>query len=246
MSSRRAITKQLHGVIRDIHNKFSIDCDDIYIAGGAISSLFRGEEVKDYDVYFRNEAAKRWVVNQLIILFKEETSLYTYDYSHNPYISSGDFVITENAILLKSKKIQFITRYIGEPVDMVENFDFIHAKNFFHRDELTVNVNALESILTNQLIYTGSEYPVTSLYRMKRFLKRGWNISAGEITKIALQVSTLNLLDPVVLKQQLVGIDTLYMLQFLKMVEDHSRSNANASSPLTYTYLASVLDEVFN
>ncbi len=77
-----------------------------------------------------------------------------------------------NAISL-SDKVQIVLRFHGDNVAIHKTFDFIHATNYFtFKDGLVTNKEALESILTKQLKYQGSLYPVTSIIRIKKFLKR--------------------------------------------------------------------------
>lgn len=73
----------------------------------------------------------------------------------------------------------------------------------------------LESILSRSLVYKGSLYPVASVFRLRKFLNRGWRISFDQIMKMLFQISSINLTDPNVLKEQLTGVDTSYMASFI-------------------------------
>jgi len=88
-----------------------------------------------------------------------------------------------NAISL-SNKVQIVIRFHGTSEEIHKTFDFIHATNYFTFDEgLVTNIEALTSLLTKQLKYQGSLYPLTSIIRAKKFIKRGFNINAGEYLK---------------------------------------------------------------
>jgi hypothetical protein len=53
-------------------------------------------------------------------------------------------------------------------------------------------------------------------------LKRGWNISAGEMLKVMFQISELDLKNPDVLEEQLIGVDVAYfsaLINILRNVE---------------------------
>ena len=145
-----------------------------------------------------------------------------------------------NAISL-TDNIQIVIRFHGNNEDIHKTFEFIHATNYFTFEEgLVTNIKALESILTKQLFYQGSLYPLTSIIRMKKFIKRQWNINAGEILKIMFQISLLDLKDPDVLAEQLIGVDVAYfdkLIEILRGVE---------SEKLTSTYLNTIIDKVFN
>lgn len=145
-----------------------------------------------------------------------------------------------NAISL-SNDLQIVIRFHGDDKKIHETFDFIHATNFFTFESgLVTNKEALESIITKQLKYQGSLYPLTSIIRMKKFIKRNWNISAGEILKIMFQISELDLKNPDVLEDQLIGVDVAYFSKLIEIL----RGNENKS--MTSKYLNEIIDRVFN
>lgn len=145
-----------------------------------------------------------------------------------------------NAISL-SNNVQIITRFNGTPEEIHKTFDFIHATNYFtFKEGVVTNKEALESLLTKQLKYQGSLYPLTSIIRMKKFIKRGWNINAGEILKIMFQISELNLKDFNVLEEQLIGIDVAYFSKLIQILRDAP------DEKITSHYINTVIDRVFD
>ena len=145
-----------------------------------------------------------------------------------------------NAISL-SNNIQIVLRFHGDAKEIHKNFDFIHATNYFtFKDGLVTNKEAVESILTKQLKYLGSLYPLTSILRMKKFVKRDWNINAGEVLKIMLQISELNLKDPDILEEQLIGIDVAYFSEVIRILRSVNIENH------TSHYINTIIDRVFN
>lgn len=145
-----------------------------------------------------------------------------------------------NAISL-SDNVQIVIRFHGTPEEIHKTFDFIHATNYFTFEHgIVTNIPALESIITKQLKYQGSMYPLTSIIRMKKFVKRDWNISAGEILKMMFQVSQLDLTNPDVLEEQLIGVDVAY---FGKLIEILRGVNKDS---ITSNYLNTIIDRVFS
>lgn len=148
-----------------------------------------------------------------------------------------------NAISL-SDKIQIVIRFHGDNEQIHKTFDFIHATNYFtFEDGLVTNKEALESILTKQLKYQGSLYPVTTIIRVKKFIKRGWNINAGELLKVMFQISELDLKNIDVLEEQILGVDVCY---FGKLVELLRNDETLKTTPLSSIYLNGLIDKVFN
>lgn len=147
-----------------------------------------------------------------------------------------------NAITL-SGKIQLIMRFTGNIEKIHENFDFIHPTCSYDYKEgsLDLPAKALESMLTKTLYYHGSLYPVASIFRMKKYLERGWRISAGEQIKIMWQISKLDLSNINVLREQLTGVDLLFMRALIYQLENRPE-NQNFDTE----YLMEVCDKIFN
>ena len=82
--------------------------------------------------------------------------------------------ITDNAITLKNQ-MQIVLRFTGEPDTIHDTYDFVHCKCYWTswNNELELPKDALEAILTKELIYTGSQYPICSIIRTRKFIQRG-------------------------------------------------------------------------
>jgi hypothetical protein len=149
--------------------------------------------------------------------------------------------ISPNAISLHGK-IQIVNRFHGTPVEIHKTFDFIHATNYFtFKDGLVTNIKALESLLTKQLLYQGSVYPITSILRAKKFINRKWNINAGEYLKIMFQISQLDLTNIDVLEEQLIGVDVAYFSALISALRSTPKG-----TEMTSTYIGTIIDRVFN
>lgn len=148
--------------------------------------------------------------------------------------------ISTNAISL-TDDIQIVTRFHGSPNEIHKTFDFIHATNYFtFEDGLVLNKEALTSLLEKQLHYQGSLYPLTSVIRTKKFIKRGWGINAGEYLKILFQVSQLDLTDINILYEQLVGVDVAYFSKFIEILSGIPKEKYSSG------YINEIIDRVFN
>lgn len=152
--------------------------------------------------------------------------------------------LSSNAISLKGG-VQLIFRFFGEPEDVHKNYDFIHAMSYWDpkTNELVMPGKTLEAILTKELIYTGSKFPLASILRAKKFILRGWTINAGQYLKMVLQLNEMDLLDVNVLKEQLTGVDVFYFLQVINIVQNKIDEDSNFE--LSSTYLIEVIEKVF-
>ena len=159
------------------------------------------------------------------------------------YVKYQPKFFSPNAISL-SDDIQIVCRFSGDAEKLHETFDFIHATNYFTFNEgLVTNKDALESLLGKQLRYQGSLYPLTSIIRSKKFIKRGWNIGAGEYLKIMFQISQLDLTNPEILEEQLIGVDVAYFGTLIKILRNDIMDNPKME--VGYKYLADLIDKVF-
>lgn len=152
--------------------------------------------------------------------------------------------LSSNAITL-SDRFQLITRFYGTPDEIHKNFDFAHATNYFTTvdNNLVLRSNALEALLSKNLIYVGSKYPLCSIIRTRKFIERGYHINAGQYLKIMYQLSELDLNDIDVLEEQLIGVDSAYFMQIIDMIRDKKEEDPNFK--LESTYLCELIDKIF-
>ncbi|SHL41239.1 hypothetical protein SAMN05216428_102321 [Nitrosospira sp. Nsp11] len=148
--------------------------------------------------------------------------------------------LSTNAITL-SHKMQIVLRFYGEPNEIHENYDFVHCTNYWSiwDGNLALRPLALEALLAKELVYVGSKYPVCSVMRLRKFIKRGWVINAGQVLKMMMQISELDLTNPAVLEDQLTGVDSAYFIQIIDDVKAKDPAKVNAA------YLVEIIDRMF-
>ncbi len=149
--------------------------------------------------------------------------------------------LTSNAITL-SDKIQIVIRFFGEPDEIHENYDYIHCMNYWTswNNRLVLRKDAVLSLLTKELKYKGSKYPIASLVRARKFIQRGWSINAGQFLKMAFQISELDLHDVRVLEDQLTGVDVAYFMELIKLIREGEKTKE-----IDATYIAELIDKIF-
>lgn len=152
--------------------------------------------------------------------------------------------MSSNAITL-SDKIQIIIRFWGEADKIHENYDFVHCTSYWQSWDGLINLRpaALESILAKVLIYQGSKYPICSVIRTRKFIARGWRITAGQYLKMCMQISELNLSDIHVLEDQLTGVDAAFFAELISALKKDMHDNGKKD--VDKTYLAQLIDKIF-
>jgi hypothetical protein len=164
--------------------------------------------------------------------------------SDEPRLPYRPVCLSTNTISLDNN-IQLIIRFYGPPEEVHKNFDFEHCRNYWlpASGELVFRPAALEAILTKELIYIGTRYPVASVLRMRKFIQKGWRINAGQILKIAYQISELDLNNTEVLEDQLIGVDVAFFHILIEALHNYQKDRN--SDNIRYSYLAFVIDKLF-
>lgn len=149
--------------------------------------------------------------------------------------------ISRNAITL-SGRVQIITRFYGSANEIHKNFDFIHATCCYESatQTLTLPQKALESILSQSLYYSGSLYPIASIFRVQKFTGRGWRVTAGELLKIMWQISEIDMSNIDTLTDQLTGVDAAYMQGLISALKATSQEKVNSR------YVTEIINRIFN
>lgn len=193
------------------------------------SAGIAGEDINqsEYDYFEAYPNAGTRIAQYLDGVMQKDTGRYT------------ALAITTNAITL-TDKVQIVLRFVGPANEIHKNYDFVHTTNYFTEAEgVVLNQPALESILARELRYVGSLYPVCSLFRIKKFIRRGWTITAGEMLKIAWDISKLDLSNVAILQDQLTGVDAAYFNQIISLIKEEGK-------PIERTYLFELVNRVFD
>lgn len=215
----------------------------IYIKSAGIA----GEDGEEDYQYFesRPDQEAEDYVNTVTDAITKSDEVEIRDINDNSY---RPLFISANAITL-SDKIQLVLRFYGDPNTIHQHYDYIHCTNYWtsNDNELVLKPQALEALLSRELVYVGSKYPLCSVIRTRKFIKRGWSINAGQYLKMCFQISKLDLSDINVLEDQLTGVDAAYFAQLIDAVKDHTEKEKSEGKEfkLEYGYLAAIIDKIF-
>src|SRR5699024_3638958 len=134
------------------------------ITGGAITSMLLNEPVNDFDYYFTDKETTLKVAEYFVSEFKKTHKLVDVEVKEDESKAFEPVFLTKNAISLNGK-IQLVIRFYGEPEQIHDNYDFIHATCYWRSENnhLSLPREALEAILTRELKYAGSKYPLASI-----------------------------------------------------------------------------------
>lgn len=226
---------------RDPSRKVEVYLEDtsdrvkIIVKSAGVVSEASGDEGAEAYAYFegdQNPEAQTEFLEQASVIAKDEAEEDKKELYRPVHLTS-------NAITLAGK-IQIVIRFYGEPDQLHENYDFVHCTNYWTSWDrrLTLRPAALECMLTKELRYIGSRYPVCSLVRMRKFIQRGWTITAGQLLKIIFNLRQFDLTSVSVLEEQLTGVDTAYFLQLIEKLKEKDPTKVDES------YLAELIDRI--
>lgn len=152
--------------------------------------------------------------------------------------------LSANAITL-SGQVQVVIRFWGDIDTIHTNYDFVHCTNSydFETKQLNLRAEALECLLTKELRYMGSKYPLCSIIRTRKFVKREWTCNAGQYLKMCLQLNKIDLHNLEELEEQLIGVDAFYFsiaIEHIKKMQER-----DPDFKITNPYLFKLIDRIF-
>lgn len=245
--------------------------ENVIVTGGCIPSMLLNETVSDYDFYFKDidtcelllkhylgiMGVDSAVTGKILFVNLEGTEELRLGLSRSTDSisriedvairakSNGDFspvFLTNNAVTL-TNCTQLVFRFYGSPSEIHKNYDFTHATSLWtHDGGLEINPDALQCIVEKSLRYQGSLYPLATLFRLRKFLTRGWSITAGELLKIALNIQNVDFTNPQLLQDQLMGVDVAFMFALISRIKEVEAEGGT----LDHTTISEMIDEVFD
>lgn len=209
------------------------------IAGGAIRAVFAGERISDYDIYFKTAGGVHQVSRWL---------------DDNEF---DQFAVTPNAESYSRNglKIQLIimsSLICENPVDIIKQFDYSVCMGAFdvESDAFILDPLFLEDVSRRELRYNiSAKYPIASLFRLRKYLKKGYTISGLEMVKLGCAINNLQMKSYRDLRDQLQGIDTLFLMDLTNKLGSSEYGSKeydfSVFTSLLEKYSGDKLDEVF-
>lgn len=156
---------------------------DYAIAGGCLRDSLVGEKIKDIDIFCKSEEA----VKNLEMFFAAQEGVK---------ILNGNSVLSNyklNGYWFQIIRDKF---YNLETLDLIENFDFTMCGIMMHNDEIRVLPTFFEDLATRRLRVNKLIYPLSSLERMQKYIKKGYSACNGTLLELAKGIQTVNLDNP--------------------------------------------------
>lgn len=184
------------------------------VAGGAILALFTGQKIRDWDIYFRNakdchQAVTWFGLNGKLANETDTSKSYKLGKQEKPY----------QLIVLQD--------LFGDPKTIFSYYDFtvcMAAYQFFKDGEnegFVFGDDFFKHVGQRRLVFhTGTMFPICSMLRVMKYIKRGFFITGMEILKLGLSIHTLKIETYADLRRQLQGIDTAFLSDLTTQMKD--------------------------
>lgn len=161
------------------------------LAGGAITSIFSGAEVNDYDIYFTDKEGLSRLITQVFGVSVED------------HISSFELIAkfaTDRSMLCIDKysknKLQFIHyKVFKDAHDIFNSFDFEHVMGAFDfaTEEFVFHENFFKSLAQRNMVFNpNTDFPIVSLTRVQKYKERGYKISKAQMLRVAFTIASRN------------------------------------------------------
>lgn len=161
------------------------------LAGGAITSIFSGAEVNDYDIYFTDKEGLSRLIAQVFGVSEED------------HIQSFDLIVkfaTNRSMLCIDKysknKLQFIHyKVFKDAHDIFNSFDFEHVMGAFDfaTEEFVFHENFFKSLAQRNIVFNpNTDFPIVSLMRTNKYKERGYKISKAQMLRVAFTIASRN------------------------------------------------------
>lgn len=183
------------------------------IAGGLITSLFCNREIKDVDIYFRDEKS-------------------LFDFIEDTYDDGDDWInaLTSKALLVRTNDldVQMIHfKYFKDAYEIFDTFDFTVCMGAFdfaseefilHNDFLKHNSQRILKFNKN------TAFPIVSLLRVHKYQDKGYRISKPEFLRIVLKCMDLKIETVDDIKEHLGGMYGINLDKIIKLEENEDFS----------------------
>lgn len=181
---------------KNIFNKYSRDKRDVvtgeyttdvvecFVAGGAVRDYFLGKTPNDIDIFFPS---------------KLEMHEFSERISEKHGLDSKKLLVAENANVIKvklkkeEKKIDLVKLYHPSAQHAIKSFDFTVCAVAVTPNYITYHENFFLDLATKRLSLNTTPTALNILYRLQKYIKKGYEMSPTELLKIITTFKNLDI-----------------------------------------------------
>lgn len=158
------------------------------LAGGAITSIFSGAEVMDWDLYITDKEGLSRLVTQVFGVSEEDHIA--------PFDLIAKFATNRSMLCIdkySKNKLQFIHyKIFKDAEDIFNSFDFEHVMGAFDfaTEEFVFHDNFFKSLAQRNIVFNPStDFPIVSMLRTSKYRERGFKISKAQMLRVAFTIT---------------------------------------------------------
>ncbi len=148
-----------------------LQIDGVWLAGGSLRAVFDETPVKDYDLFFRDEAAKYNVKTLLTALGAKIT-----------------FICPQGSLMnltLGNTHYQLITpRFYQSAFDLIGSFDFTVTQFCFDGRQFVLGLDGIKDAKYKLLKLHAIEFPVATMNRIAKYRQKDYFMPEDEWRKL--------------------------------------------------------------
>jgi hypothetical protein len=156
-------------LVQNLHAYYLLRSAEYVVAGGVFTSLLHDESPNDVDVFILNTS------NEVMKMFEAAHKSFgrrgPEEYQNHTLRSHIKGVFNS-----KLNKFQYILTYYKTHKEVIENFDFVHSKIYYHDGGLFLTRQIYDANIQKKLILNKKREEIKQA-RFNKFLQRGFRFS---------------------------------------------------------------------
>lgn len=221
---QNVFTRERETIKRELTDVYPVlqDCNAI-LAGGALTSIFSGKEINDFDIYFKDKVGfTRFLCAAYGRSIADDLSISSARIAHH---NSRSILVNCN-----EKHVQLIgMRLFETPQDIFDSFDFtINMCSYdFASEQFIMHTDFLHDLAARRLVVnTNTAYPLVSVLRVDKYRQRGYEISKAQMFRLLLAVNKKSLSSWKDIEDELGGLYGLDPKDVLDQTKEFSLDEA--------------------
>ncbi|WP_029632066.1 hypothetical protein [Zavarzinella formosa] len=188
--SQEDYTKEVEALKKGVGRKLK----GCFLAGGAITSLFTNRKIRDYDLYFKN---KESFLDAVAWMYEDNCWCVSVTPRAITFIEDNETVYQLMSFAWFETSQQIFDKF---------DFTCCMAAIDLESGEFTRHGDFIRDLAKRELRFNhGTEFPLGSAMRIKKYQSRGYTIEDSEYLKVLLACSFKNVSNWEELKQQVGG-----------------------------------------
>ena len=154
----------------------------VWISGGIVRNWMLGEYLNTDIDFFSSDKSK---LATLVYHLRNK-------YGFKPYLISKNAI--KGTIKLKGKevKVDIVKRLFENQQETIENFDFTVCCFSTNGETFVYNESAPFDLLRKRLVVNSLPYPVDTLKRLQRYIKKGYTACNGTLMTLAIEITKVD------------------------------------------------------